>query len=198
MIVMVCVSVIATGFVMHLSAISQPMPLWVERVFLQIIPCILCISPGPFSDENSEPLIRNSSLHNHQPLNRSSSMHNQQPHFRGSSLHNRHAAEMEALENGVQKVNHNGVSKDYGTETVSGNKQQSEDIFRFLMNDVKIKNDFAFEHTQWRRVSIVVDRLLLAIFSIFIVLCTLLLSIQIVTGSEESFDDIKRNLAENW
>ena len=194
MIVMVCLSVIATGFVMHLSAISQPMPRWVERVFLQMIPCLLCISPGPFTDENSEPLTRSSSLHNQ----RQSSLYKQPPLFRGSSLHNRHASERESLENGVKKVNHNGFSKEHEAETESESMQQSDDTLRFLMSDVKIKNDIAFEHTQWRRVSIVVDRLLLAIFSIYIVLCTILLTIKIITGSEEHFDDIKRNLAENW
>ncbi|XP_072014874.1 neuronal acetylcholine receptor subunit alpha-9-like [Amphiura filiformis] len=40
MIVMVCVSVIATGVVMRLSATSQPVPQWVKRVFL--ISCLVC------------------------------------------------------------------------------------------------------------------------------------------------------------
>ena len=149
---MVCVSVIATGIVMHLSAISQPIPRWVEHVFLEMIPCLICLQPGPFKDENSEPLIRSSSLNNQQP----------------------------------------------GTDSVSGNIKHAEDTLCFLKHDLKVKNSQAFEHVQWRRVSMVCDRLLLAIFSIFIILCTILLTIEIITGSEERFDEIKRNLAENW
>ena len=150
MIVMVCVSVIATGFVMHLSATPQPMPRWVEQVFLEMIPRLLCLKSGPLADENSEPLMRRSSLNNQQ------------------------------------------------VETVSGNITDVEDTFAFLERDVKIKNSQAFEQMQWRRVSMVVDRLLLVISIIFIILCTLLITIEIITGSEERFDEIKGTLAENW
>ena len=150
MIVMVGVSVIATGIVMHLSATSQPMPRWVEHVFLEMIPCLICISSGPVG--NSGPLIRSSSLNNQQPE----------------------------------------------AETVSENINHVEDTLCFLKHDVKVKNSQAFAHMQWRRLSMIVDRLLLAIFSIFIILCTLLLTIKIITGSEERFDEIKNTLAENW
>ena len=152
MIVMVCVSVIATGFVMHLSATTQQMPRWVEQVFLEMIPCLLCLQPGPLANGNGEPLMRRSSLNN----------------------------------------------QEVGVETISGNIKDAEDILSFLKHELKIKNSQAFQQMQWRRVSMVIDRLLLVIFIIFIILCTLLLTIEIITGSEERFDDIKLTLAENW
>ena len=49
---MVCLSVISTGFVMHISVLSHPMPRWIKRLFLDIIPRFLCLSI--YSDVDSE------------------------------------------------------------------------------------------------------------------------------------------------
>ncbi|XP_072023061.1 neuronal acetylcholine receptor subunit alpha-9-like [Amphiura filiformis] len=169
MIVMVCVSVIATGIVMHVSALSQPVPRWVKCVFLHFLPRVLCLSPDTI-EENSDGtktfLIEN-------------------PNSRVS------------IENGVEELRANQV-----LSVVTDNNITSTLIERLDKLDMKLdlanRNAQTFEQMQWRRVSIIVDRLLFNTFSLFMIVCTVYITLEVVIGSEEEYDAVKRDLEENW
>ena len=163
MIAMVCVSVISTGFVMHISGISQPMPKWIKRVFLDIIPRCLCLSPGEPRDHGGEKVTS-------------------QWYCEGSD--------------GKENMN-SCERKESCTEFEKYN--DSVDLLRFMTEDISGKNKQIIEHLQWRRLAIVVDRVLLYLFTLFVVLSTASLFVQIVNGGRMDHDEIMRKLDdEEW
>ncbi|XP_072014246.1 neuronal acetylcholine receptor subunit alpha-10-like [Amphiura filiformis] len=179
MIVMVCASVITTGIVMHVSALSQPVPRWVKRVFLHFLTRILCLSAGPLEGDIGEPVIPT------------------------TIIPNSNAREL-PIENGNVKGHTNGINKQHTTATTSNTYTASKELedgletLRFMKLDLTNKNAHKFEHMQWQRVSIILDRLFLNIFSVFMIVCTIYLAMEIVIGTEEEYDAIKRDLEENW
>ncbi|XP_072051148.1 neuronal acetylcholine receptor subunit alpha-9-like [Amphiura filiformis] len=172
MIVMVCASVFTTGIVMHVSALSQPVPRWVKRVFLQFLPRILCLTSGPLEDDFCV------TVH---PTN---------------TIQNSNAQEL-SHENGMSKQEITTGIISNTTKTLKELQDALENL-RSVMMELTNKNAHNVEHMQWRRVSIIVDRLLLNIFGLFMIVCTIYLTIEIVIGSEEEYDAVKRDLEENW
>ncbi len=151
MIAIVCISVISTGFVMHISGLSQPMPRWIKRLFLDIIPRFLCLSV--YSDVD--------------PVQ-----------FEERLLDKTHEDKNDVTENGI-----NDTASDNGISVGNINKGS------FLEDDFKVK---------WRRLSIIIDRMLLYLFSLLTIVCTLYLSIQVTLGSGKEYDEILQDLDDNW
>ena len=159
MIVMVCISVISTGFVMHISGLSQPMPRWVKRLFLDIIPRFLCLSV--YSDVDLEQF--------------------------GELSHNQ-VDKNDLIENGVEL---NDAAEEIETSVGILQKESSS---RVAERSKCLKDDKA----KWRRLSIIIDRMLLYLFSLFTIFCTTYLSIRMISGSAKEYDDILQDLDENW
>ena len=63
--------------------------------------------------------------------------------------------------------------------------------------DIKHKDD-NLTQAQWKRLSVVIDRILLCVFTSVTVLCTIILCIQIIDGSRAEYDAILRELEEHW
>ena len=174
MIVMVCASVIATVLVIHLSAISQPVPPWVNTLFLKIIPRLMCLSvePGPAT------VLAN----------------------RGKEYIDEQSKHLGAAQNGIM-INANQKSD---PEVYPPHQNSSKDLqelvsaFNYLKADTERKNAESLEQAQWRRVSIVVDRILLYIFSIFAIVCTVFLTTQVVVGSSNDYKREMREFEEEW
>ena len=68
----------------------------------------------------------------------------------------------------------------------------------FLKADTERKNADSLEAAQWRRVSIIVDRLLLYIFSTFGIVCTLYMTTEIVFGSSNDYDSQLKEFEREW
>ena len=68
----------------------------------------------------------------------------------------------------------------------------------FLKADTERKNADSLEAAQWRRVSIVVDRLLLYIFSTFGIVCTIYMTTEIVVGSSNDYDSQLKEFEREW
>ncbi|XP_072014940.1 neuronal acetylcholine receptor subunit alpha-10-like [Amphiura filiformis] len=165
MIAMVCISVISTGVVMHVSGISQPMPRWIKRLFLEIFPRLLCLSVYSF----------------------------EAPHIDAADIcENQHNND-----NANGKVDATNENEDsVGVEPKTFNK--TVELLRYIKDDIDSKNADTLEHLQWRRVSIIIDRMLLYLFSMFTIVCTVYIGFQIITGSVGEYDDILYELEENW
>ncbi|XP_072021489.1 neuronal acetylcholine receptor subunit alpha-6-like [Amphiura filiformis] len=173
MIAMVCCSVISTGVVMHLSAISQPMPRWVKRIFLEKIPRFLCLSAFPFQNHTEGPDIQNIK----------------------SIVENHHTDNSAVLER--RKVDVSAESDDsVGLEPKHFN--EIVELVKYIKEDIVVKNNENSEYFQWRRVSIIIDRMLLYLFSVFTIICTLYLAILTVHGSVEEYKDILKELEKDW
>ncbi|XP_072023062.1 neuronal acetylcholine receptor subunit alpha-10-like [Amphiura filiformis] len=167
MIVMVCVSVIATGIVMHMSALSQPVPRWVKRVFLHFLPRVLCLSPD--ANEDSSDGTKTFQIAN--------------PNSR------------ESIESSVEELHANSANQVSSTSVFEERLDKLENIVKMNLAN---RNGQTFEKMQWRRVSIIADRLLLNTFSLFMIVCTVYITLEVVIGSEEEYDAVKRDLEENW
>ena len=97
-----------------------------------------------------------------------------------------------------------GDSIQSGEENARGNITSSDlvelreaiELLRYIKADMDTKKQEAEDHMQWKRLSKVVDRILLYLFTLFTVLCTLILSIQIIRGSEMDYEEILRELEE--
>ena len=92
-----------------------------------------------------------------------------------------------------------------GEENTTGNNECSElvelreaiELLRYIKADMDTKKQQAEDHMQWKRLSKVVDRILLYLFTLFTVLCTLIISMQIIRGSEMDYEGILRELEEH-
>ena len=71
-------------------------------------------------------------------------------------------------------------------------------LLRFIKEDTDTKNKEAENQMQWKCVSKVVDRILLYLFTLFTLLCTLILCIQIINGSQIEYAEILRELQTFW
>ncbi|XP_072024620.1 neuronal acetylcholine receptor subunit alpha-9-like [Amphiura filiformis] len=174
MIVMVCASVMATGVVMHLSSISRPVPRWVKCVFLDFLSRVLCVSPVNLNDSQGTSTPR-------------------------STIQNPTAKDvyLSKGDDGTEVVNDNSVTQG-PVSRFNSELREVLDTLHFIKTDLTFKNACKLDHLQWRWVAIICDRLLLHIFVIFMVVCTLWLSLAIVLGSEEAYDEVKRDLDTNW
>ena len=166
MIAMVCVSVLSTGVVMHISGISQPMPRWIQRIFLDIIPRLLCLSPLSVEYESVEAI---------------------------ESLRTRNHKDSDVLKNGKENAKPTNAAE---SSFAFAKFEDHLHILKFIKQDMIAKNKDIKEQLLWKRLSKVVDRILLYLFTFFTVLCTLILSIQIIRGSEMEYDEILRELEE--
>ena len=160
MIAMVCVSVLSTGVVMHMSSISQPMPRWVEHVFLDIIPRFLFLSVQSRAIEGVK-------------VSKSS---NQDDNDEANTKTDKEIQDCSDL------VKYHELNS----------------FLKFIKADMDTKRKEDEDHMQWKLLSKVVDRILLYLFTLFTVLCTLIISIQIITGSEMEYDEILRELGNYW
>ncbi|XP_072041536.1 neuronal acetylcholine receptor subunit alpha-3-like [Amphiura filiformis] len=176
MIVMVCVSVIATGIVMHVSALSQPVPRWVKLVFLHFLPRVLCLSPDPI--ENTLDGTKHFQIEN---PNSSESIESCV-----EDLHANHANQVSS------KVTDNNIT------SIMNMMKEILETLRFMKTNLTNRNEQTLEQMQWRRVSIIVDRLLLNIFSLYMIVCTVYITVEILIGSEEEYEAVKLDLEENW
>ncbi|XP_072021464.1 neuronal acetylcholine receptor subunit alpha-2-like [Amphiura filiformis] len=170
MIAMVCISVLATGVVMHVSAISQPMPKWMKRLFLEIIPRVLCLSTYQshinLATFTSKPI---------------SEIHDAEGHV--------------ILENGkVATSTDNGYS--IGQERQAS--CETVELLKYMKDNTMIKDIETSEHLQWLRLSMIIDRILLYLFSVFTIVCTFYLGVLIVQGSVDEYNDILNELEEDW
>ena len=170
MIAMVCVSVISTGIVMHISGISQPMPKWIKRIFLDIIPRCLCLSSGEPRDNEKREIIQ------------------------VSSQRQDDNSDTVRIVNGSVKV----VKEVESSAEAGEHHSETADLLRFMKLDIDTKNRESVNQWQWKRLSIVIDRILLYLFTLFTVLCTLIICIQLITGSSIEFDKIEQELEEQW
>ncbi|XP_072014908.1 neuronal acetylcholine receptor subunit alpha-9-like [Amphiura filiformis] len=173
MIAMVCISVVSTGVVMHVSGISQPMPRWMKRVFLEIIPRLLCLSTYSYQSHV-----------------------NLAADFVSRSFPENHDANgHDILENGkVDTSTGNG-------DSVGQERQKScetVELLKYMTDNIMIKNVETSEHLQWRRLSMIIDRLLLYLFSLFTIVCTFYLGVLIVQGSVDEYNDILNELETDW
>ncbi|XP_072014971.1 neuronal acetylcholine receptor subunit beta-2-like isoform X2 [Amphiura filiformis] len=172
MITMVCCSVISTGVVMHLSAISQPMPTWVKRIFLEKVPRFLCLTTFSFGkDAEGEDMENKSIFENHDTNDRA------------------------ILEDGKVDVSTEGKDS-VGREPKSFN--DFVELVKYIKEEIAIKNDENSDHILWQRVSVIIDRMLLYLFSLFSFICTLYLGVLIAHGSEAEYNDILNELEEDW
>ncbi|XP_072021495.1 uncharacterized protein [Amphiura filiformis] len=173
MISMVCCSVISTGVVVHLSAISQPMPKWVKRIFLEIIPRFLCLSTFSFQHHAQETDIENKTI-----------------------FKNHYTNDRAIRQNGM--IDANEDNEDSVRRETKAFIEVVPELLKYIKEDIDIKNGESAEHLQWQRVSIIIDRMLLYIFSLFTVICSLYLGVRIVHGSVEEYNDILKELEEDW
>ncbi|XP_072014930.1 acetylcholine receptor subunit beta-like [Amphiura filiformis] len=165
MIAMVCISVISTGVVMHVSGISQPMPNWIRRLFLEMLPRFLCLPVYSFEAPYIDAADVTENQHNN--------------------------------DNANGKVDATNENKDYvGVEPKTFNK--TVELLRYIKDDIDTKNAANLEHLQWRRVSIIIDRLLLYLFTTFTIVCTFYIGVQIGVGSVGEYDEILYDLEEDW
>ncbi len=157
---MVCISVIATGFVMHISVLSHPMPRWIKRLFLDIIPRFLCLSVYSDVDLVGERVLDKT-----------------------------HEDNNGVIVNGIEL---NDAAEDNGTSVGSAPKASSSevaDLLQFLKDDNKFK---------WRRLSIIIDRMLLYLFTLFAIVCTTYFGVGVFIKSAEEYDMIFQDLDDNW
>ena len=153
---MVCISVLLTGIVMHISSLQQPMPKWIRRVFLEILPPILCLS-NLINMEKNMGIIENEQI-------------------------------------------------DGGDETgdLIDEKQPSSEndvivkLLEYIREDIQRKTHDSLQNLQWRRLSVIIDRIFLILFTAFVMACTIYLTLDIVSGSQKEYDDILDDLEENW
>lgn len=75
-----------------------------------------------------------------------------------------------------------------------GDNNEVVKLLTFIKKDTDAKNKEAEDQMQWKYASKVVDRILLYLFTLFTVLCTLILCIQIINGSQMEYDEILREL----
>ena len=178
---MVCVSVIATGVVMHLGSKSRPLPHWVKRLFLDFLARILC------QESDEEPTTFSLIRAIHSPVDDTKQKYT-------PTIQNPNA---NTKDNSVEETNHNnGLTKGQSTIFDSEEFRDVLDTLRFIKTDLASKNACTYETMQWRRVSIICDRLLLLIFLTFMVTCTLVLAIQVILGSQEEAHRVTTELRE--
>ena len=163
MIVMVCASVIATVLVIHLSAISQPVPSWVNTLFLRIIPRLIFLSVGPGADR-----ITTRGLHSN--------------HEEECVKSDVESDDIDAIQNENHRSSNLVICKELQDIASALNS------LKRLDQDISRKNEQRLEHVQWRRVAIIVDRLLLYTFSLFTVACNIYFAMHIVLGSDKNYD----------
>ena len=183
MIVMVCVSVIATVLVIHLSAISQPVPPWVNTLFLRIIPrlMLLSVEPGENTNTGAPAVVWANHGSNESADDKS------------------HVKHIEATTNGMVMNQKMIPDANHAPQQNPGKELQSMACaLNFLKADTERKNADSLEAAQWRRVSIIVDRLLLYIFSTFGVVCTIYMTTEIVFGSNNDYDSQLKEFEREW
>ena len=97
-------------------------------------------------------------------------------------------------------VNSSGEEKAKPTNDCSDLVENHEVIklLRFIKEDTDTKNKEAEDQMQWKCVSKVVDRILLYLFTLFTLLCTLILCIQIINSSQMDYSEILRELQTFW
>ena len=124
------------------------------------------------------------------------------PRFLFLSVQSHDIVHVELNKSSNQRNRENSVQS--GEENATGNNTCSDlvelreaiALLRYIKADMDTKNQEAEDHMQWKRLSRVVDRILLYLFTLFTVLCTLILSIQIIRGSEMDHEEILRELEE--
>ena len=162
---------------MHIGDLSQPMPRWVHRVFLEIISRILCLTSTKASYSNGDSdktnIIQNGLSQNQNPLG-SNSVETEQ------KLKETPETNTEASPDSLAQI-HEAIA-----------------LLRSIKADMDAKDAENAEHLQWRQLSIVLDRILLYLFTSFTLLCTLILCIQIIRGSANKYDETLRELDELW
>ncbi|XP_072021478.1 CHRNA7-FAM7A fusion protein-like [Amphiura filiformis] len=173
MIAMVCCSVISTGFVMHVGGLSQPMPKWVKRFFLEIAPQTMCLSA--YTNQNRVDDMADVA---------------KQPNLDNDHSDGNCALENRKIDDCKEPVDSVGHEQHTLNEVV--------ELLEYIKKDIDIKNVESSEHLQWRRVSIIIDRMLLYLFGLFTIVCTLYLSVLIVYGSVQEYNTILNDLEEDW
>ena len=169
MIVMMCASVIATALVIHLSANSKPIPRWVNHIFLEIVPRMICYTDGSREVDDTVSRIAD-----------------------GPSPHEEENNEMEKSD-GSHTESDQANEESKNDSDLSKEHREISVILQRLKRDLEEKNSSSYQQHQWRRVSIIIDRLLLYIFSVFTTVCTGLIMSLLIVGSAKDFDAATRH-----
>ncbi len=105
--------------------------------------------------------------------------------------HNKHEDKKGVIENGKQLNDTGEESEDNGISIGNSQKGSNSEVAELLQF---MKNDKG----KWRRLSIIIDRMVLYLFSLFTIISTTYLSIRVIDGSAKEYDDILQDLDENW
>ena len=148
------------------------MPKLIKRVFLDIIPRYLCLSSGKPGDRGMKEIIQ---------------VPNQRQDENSDPV---------GIVNGSVEV-----LKEVESSAEAGeHHSETNGLLRFMTVDIDTKNTCreSLNQWQWKRLSIVIDRILLYLFTLFTALCTLIICIQLITGSRIEYDKIECEFDELW
>ena len=147
MISMVCLSVISTVFVIHVSARNEAVPRWVELVFLRYLACLVCM-PQP----------RLQTRPSGQMLPESTTME--------CNLSNEDA--------GDERRANNRSGDDVAKGGICLPSSVVDDI-HYLRSNIEDKNDEDLVVQQWKHIGKVIDRCLLWVFSMYALITSVVL-----------------------
>ena len=174
MIIVVCVSVVSTVFVIHVSYNDRPVPPWVRWLFLQVLRSCVCMSSVPPSsyfvrkrEEKALDIGEKEALNinNHTNVNEDNDRNDISVSLRVFHDENRDRDKFFCRE--------------------LADIRESVD---YLRKDLQDRNRQEKIREEWKQVVAVVDRCLLIFFFIFTVVCTSVLMAKVLVDSAAEFE----------
>ncbi|XP_072025924.1 neuronal acetylcholine receptor subunit alpha-10-like isoform X2 [Amphiura filiformis] len=174
MIVVVCVSVVSTVFIIHVSHNERPVPPWVRWLFLRVLRACVCINSVPpsshFVKKHEEKAI---------------------------DICEKEALNVNNHTGGIDDNDRNDISVSL---RVFHDENRDRDRFfcseladirdsvEYLRRDLQERNHQGALRGEWKQVVAVMDRCLLLFFFVFTVVCTSVLMVKVVIDSAAEFE----------
>ena len=182
MIVMICMSVVATVLVIHLGYKKTKMPKWIETLFFDCLGRCVGLERWKPSGNDLKDVLSNEVKDDHQIFN--GHLVNQMKSEAGDT-----GAEDSEV-NGVIRSRENALDCDRFLFPLVAEISRSMAVTRNHFEQ-KAENDEM--QGKWQRVAMIVDRLLLYSFAMFAIVVTVTLAIYLVIMSEKDYQTLTKD-----
>ena len=185
MIAMVCMSVVATVVIIHIGFKATKMPRWVRVLFIDCLGKCVGIKHAKGIRSSNNKCYVNEAMMTSQSRDQPNNLENDMNHATNGHLN------LDILNKRDGIGNHgNG---DNPQNFMIGSKANNSQMLEITQSLATISNDFEQKSNanellaQWRLVSMIIDRLLMLIFTTFSVVVTLVMTTYVLVESDRDF-----------
>ena len=179
---MVCISVVCTVFVIHVSYKKTKMPRWIEALVINGLGRLVCIT-GAQVNTNRE-------KKDHSYVNQSMMV---ETSIRGEGNGDAFHSSGNLFANGNLTVSANGqISSAFGENTHASLNDYSQiaQTLHSMKNEMNAKLEEDYLLSRWRLVSVIIDRLLLLTFTMFAFVVTVVMTTYVIFKSDMDFETV--------